>query len=87
MNPLNAYLAQSIMDDRFALAEAHRRVVARPAQPSAPRFESVTIRRATPDDQGALERLAALESREAPDGRALVAEAGDRILADRKSVV
>jgi hypothetical protein len=81
MNPLNAYLAQSIMDERFARADAHRRAVARPAEPSPPRYESVTIRRATPDDRAALERLAALEGRSAPQGRALVAEAAGHVMA------
>jgi hypothetical protein len=81
MNPLNAYLAQSIMDERFARAEAHRRAVRRQAQPPPRRYESVTIRRATPDDWSALERLAALEARDVPTGAALVAEVEDRVLA------
>jgi hypothetical protein len=80
MNPLNAYLAQSIMDERFARAEAHRRAVRHRQEPPR-RYESVTIRRATPDDWSALERLAALEGRDAPAGPALVAEVEDRVLA------
>jgi hypothetical protein len=81
MNPLNAYLAQSIMDERFARAAAHRRAVKPEKQPSRTRYESVTIRRATPDDWSSLERLAALEGRDAPAGPALVAEVEDQLLA------
>ena len=78
MNPLNAYLAQSVMADRYALAEARRRTrEERPAR-KARRFDSVTIRRVTPDDWRAVERLAQLEGRPAPRGEALLAEAQRR---------
>jgi hypothetical protein len=39
--------------------------------------QSIAIRRATPDDQVALERLAALDSAPAPSGEVLIAEVGD----------
>jgi hypothetical protein len=83
MNPLNAYLALEIMHDHMARAERHRR--AHPPREQRPRvrYDAVTIRRATPDDRTALERLAQLEGRTAPDGPALVAQVEDRILAAR----
>jgi hypothetical protein len=43
--------------------------------------EQVTVRRAHGADQGALASLAALDSGRAPEGAALVAESGARILA------
>jgi hypothetical protein len=81
MNPLNAYLAQSIMDDRVAHAEAQRRAAGGRRREPAPRYDSVTIRRATPDDRASLERLAELDGRAAPDGVALLAEVDDHVLA------
>src|SRR5215213_3324119 len=80
MNPLNAYLAQSIMDERFARAEAHRRAVVAAAD-RQPVYDSVTIRRATPDDWRSLERLAQLEGRKPPAGAALLAEVEEHVLA------
>ena len=44
-------------------------------------MESVTVRRSTSADQGALARLAALDSASPPRGPALVAEADSRMLA------
>jgi hypothetical protein len=41
----------------------------------------ITIRRATPDDAAALERLARLDSQRVPAGPHLVALAGDRFVA------
>jgi hypothetical protein len=81
MNPLNAYLAQSVMADRYALAEARRRVRAEHPARRPRGFESVTIRRVTPDDRRAVERLVQLEGRPAPRGDALLAEAEERVLA------
>jgi hypothetical protein len=83
MNPLNAYLAQSVIDDRYRLAEAHGRAVHERPQERAPLFDAVTIRRVTPDDWKAVERLAALESAPAPHQPALLAEVDDRVLAVR----
>jgi hypothetical protein len=82
MHPLNAYLAYEIIDERIARAERYRRAHAAREQPR-PRYDAVTIRRTTPDDWTALERLAGLEGRVAPSGAALVAEVHDRILAAR----
>ena len=83
MNPLNAYLALEIMNDHMARAERHRRAHLARAQLPRPRYDAVTIRRTTPDDETALERLAQLEGRTSPGGPALVAEVDDRILAAR----
>jgi hypothetical protein len=83
MNPLNAYLALEIMHDHAVRAERHRRARPRQAGSPAPRYEAVTIRRATPDDRNALERLAQLEGRRLPSGAALVAEVHGRVLAAR----
>jgi hypothetical protein len=82
MNPLNAYLALEIMNERIERAERHRRAHPRREQPG-PSYDAVTIRRTTPDDWSALERLAQLEGRAAPERQALVAEVDDRILAAR----
>jgi len=81
MNPLNAYLAQAVIADRYAAAEAHRR--ARTAREDRDRrgYESVTIRRVTPDDRPAVERLAQLEGRRPLRDDALLAEVGDEVLA------
>jgi hypothetical protein len=83
MNPLNAYLAFEIMNDRMARAERHRLAHAPRERLSHPHYQAVTIRRATAADCAALERLAQLEGRPAPNGAALVAEVGRRILAAR----
>jgi hypothetical protein len=83
MNPLNAYLAFEIMNDRMATAERHRRARAARERPPRPRYDAVTIRRATPDDWAALDRLAELEDRGAPAGAALVADVDEHILAAR----
>ena len=84
MNPLNAYLAQSVLEERFAQAEAYRRTH-RSTQPAAAPtlFDSVTIRRVTPDDWQAVERLSQLEGRRVSKGAALLAEVDDRVLAVR----
>ena len=83
MNPLNAYLAQSVLQDRLARAEEHHRLQRERWVAPAPAFDAVTIRRVTPDDWQAVERLAQLEGRAAPQGSALLAEADDRLLAVR----
>jgi hypothetical protein len=83
MNPLNAYLAFEIMNDRIAHAERYRLAHAAREEASLPRYDAVTIRRATPDDWTAVERLAELEGRTPPSGAALVAEVDERILAVR----
>ena len=83
MNPLNAYLAYEIMSDYAARAERHRRAHTREPAPPVPRYEAVTIRRATPDDRSTLERLAQLEGRRRPGGGALVAEVDGHVLAAR----
>jgi hypothetical protein len=83
MNPLNAYLVLELMHDHEARAARHRRAHPGRAQPPRPRYDAVTIRRTTPVDRKALERLADLEGRTAPAGAALVAEIDDRILAAR----
>jgi hypothetical protein len=83
MHPLNAYLAYEIMDERMARAERHRRLRAVREQESRPRYDAVTIRRTTPADRDALERLAQLEGRTLPPGAALVAEVCGRVLAAR----
>jgi len=44
-------------------------------------MQNVTVRRSTSADQGALARLAALDSASPPRGPALVAEADSRVLA------
>ena len=81
MNPLNAYLAQAVIADRYAVAEAHRRGRAeRPARGRVS-YDSVTIRRVTPDDWPAVERLAQLEGRPPLRDEALLAEVGDQVLA------
>jgi hypothetical protein len=83
MNPLNAHLAFEIMNDSLARADRHRLARTARERPSRPRYESVTIRRTTPDDWAALDRLAQLEGRDAPIGDALVAEVDEHILAAR----
>jgi hypothetical protein len=83
VNPLNAYLAFEIMSDYMERAERHRLAHAAREHPSRHCYDAVTIRRATPGDRAALERLAELEGRAAARGAALVAEVDDRILAAR----
>jgi hypothetical protein len=83
MNPLNAYLALEIMKDHAARAERHRRAHPPRATVPVPRYEAVTIRRATPGDRTALERLAQLEGRRLPAGEALVAEVDGHVPAAR----
>jgi hypothetical protein len=83
MNPLNAYLAQSVIEERYAQAESYRR--AHPRRPAAAPalYDSVTIRRVTPDDWQAIERLAQLDGSPVPRGAALLAEVEDRVLVMR----
>jgi hypothetical protein len=83
MNPLNAYLAQSVIEERYAQAENYRR--AHPRRPAAAPalYDSVTIRRVTPDDWQAIERLAQLDGNPVPKGAALLAEVDDRVLVMR----
>ena len=83
MNPLNAYLAYEIMSDHAARAERYRRAHPPRMAAPAPRYDAVTIRRATPGDRSALERLAQLEGRRVPAGAALVAEADGHVVAAR----
>ena len=83
MNPLNALLAQSVLEERFAQAEQYRR--SHPERPGAAPalYDSVTIRRVTPDDWQAVERLSQLDGRSLPRGAALLAEVDDRALVVR----
>jgi hypothetical protein len=83
MNPLNAYLAQSVLEERYARADHYRRT--HPEKPAAapPLYESVTIRRVTPDDWQAVERLSQLEGRRISEGAALLAEVDDRVVVVR----
>ncbi len=83
MNPLNAYLAQAVFQERVANAEEHHRLLRERWMLPTPAFDAVTIRRVTPDDWQAVERLAQLEGRAAPQGSALLAEVDDRALAVR----
>ena len=83
MNPLNAYLALEIINDRVSDAEHHRLAHTPREREPLPRYDAVTIRRTTPDDWTALQRLAELEGRPAPTGSALVAEVGERVLVAR----
>jgi hypothetical protein len=83
MNPLNAYLAQSVFQERVTRAEEHHRIQRERWVSPAPAFDAVTIRRVTPDDWQAVERLAQLEGRAVPQGSALLAEVEDRALAVR----
>ena len=83
MNPLNAYLALELMHDHAARAERYRRQHRHREPAPCRRYDAVTIRRATPDDRRALERLGQLEGRAVPDGPPLVAEADEQILAAR----
>jgi hypothetical protein len=83
MNPLNAYLALEITNDYAARAERHRLAHTARDEDLLPRYDAVTIRRTTPDDWSALQRLAELEGRPAPSGFALVAEVDERVLVAR----
>ena len=83
MNPLNAYLAQSVLQERVARAEDHHRLHRELWAAPARTYDAVTIRRVTPDDWQAVERLAQLEGRAVPQGSALLAEVDDRPLAVR----
>ena len=83
MNPLNASLALELMNDHAARAERYRQAHRRRERGPSPGYEAVTIRRTSPDDWRALERLAQLEGRTVPDGPALAAEVDERILAAR----
>jgi hypothetical protein len=83
MNPLNAYLAQSVLDERFAQAERYRRSRPEPPAAAPALYDAVTIRRVTPDDWQAVERLSQLEGRRVPEGAALLAEVEDRVLVVR----
>jgi hypothetical protein len=83
MNPLNALLAQTVIEERYAQAENYRRT--HPERPAAAPalYESVTIRRVTPDDRQAVERLAELDGNPVPRGAALLAEVDENVLAVR----
>jgi hypothetical protein len=83
MNPLNAYLAQSVIEERYAQPENYRR--AHPQRPAAAPalYDSVTIRRVTPDDWHAIERVAQLDGNPVPRGAALLAEVDDTVLVVR----
>ena len=83
MNPMNAYLAQSVMQDRYEFADQHRRAHPERPEPGPTTYQSVTIRRVTPDDRQAVQRIADLEARPAPQGALLIAEVDERILAVR----
>lgn len=82
MNSLNAYLAQSVLQERYARAEAHNRAHRERAE-ARPLYDAVTIRRVTPDDWQAVERLAELDGGAAPHGAALLAEVEERVVAVR----
>ncbi len=83
MNPLNALLAQTVIEERYAQAEQYRR--SHPERPGAAPtlYDSVTIRRVTPDDWKAVERLAQLEGHPVPRGAALLAEVDEDVLVVR----
>jgi hypothetical protein len=83
MNPLNAYLAQTVIEERYAEAERYRRTHPKrpPAAPAL--YDSVTIRRVTPDDWQAVEHLSQLEGRRVSEGAALLAEVDERVLVVR----
>ncbi len=83
MNPLNAYLAQSVLQERVSRAEEYHRVHREQWAAPAPAYDAVTIRRVTPDDWQSVERLAQLEGRPAPRGTALLAEVDNLALAVR----
>lgn len=44
-------------------------------------YDSVAVRLAGPEDEGAIRRIASLDARKAPEGRVLVAEADGEIIA------
>ena len=67
MNALNAFLAQSTLDEHIRRAEAHRRLAVAEKETLTPHYDAVTIRRATPDDWVAVERLAG-RARDVPKG-------------------
>src|SRR6185503_2779562 len=71
MNPLNAYLAQSVLQERYARAEAHNRARRERSDAVRPVYDAVTIRRVTPDDGVP------------PHGAALLAEVDERVVAVR----
>lgn len=84
MNPaLNAYLADSVLRDRLEQAERHRRSRVQWAEVKPDVYDAVTVRRARPGDREALTRLAELDGRRLPQGPALLAEVGGRLLAAR----
>jgi hypothetical protein len=80
---MNAYLAQSVLQDRYALAQAHERVHRARSRERTAVYDAVTIRRVTPDDWNAVERLARLEAVDVPHRPALLAEVDERVLAVR----
>jgi len=83
MNPLNAYLAQSVLQERYARAEAHNRARRERSDAVRPVYDAVTIRRVTPDDWQAVDRLAQLDGGVPPHGAALLAEVDERVVAVR----
>lgn len=83
MNPLNAYLAQSVLEERFAQAEQYRRSHPERLAAAPALYDSVTIRRVTADDRQAVERLAQLDGNPVPRGAALLAEVDETVLAVR----
>jgi hypothetical protein len=83
MNPLNAYLAQSVLEERYAQAERYRRSHPERTAAAPALYDAVTIRRVTPDDWQAVEHLSELDGRQAPAGAALLAEVDDRVLVVR----
>ena len=83
MNPLNAYLAESVLQERFAQAEQYRRSHPERLAAAPVLYDSVTIRRVTPDDRQSIERLAQLDGSQVPRGAALLAEVDNAVLAVR----
>jgi hypothetical protein len=77
MNDLTKFLADAHIEDlrrdadRFALGRA---ALAARRQGRPPHDAPITIRRATPDDDRALGRLASLDSASVPPGRVLLVE-------------
>jgi hypothetical protein len=83
VHPLNAYLAQAVMDDRRAHAERRRRAARSREATRAEQYESVTVRRARPGDSPALRVLAERGRGRLPRHPALVAEVDGAVLAAR----
>jgi hypothetical protein len=81
---LTAEMAQAQIDDRLAQADRFRRTHGvRPESLHEEAYDSVTVRRSFPADDGVLQALAARDGRRVPPGPLLVAEVSGRVLAAR----